>query len=431
LSRRFLSHPVWLRDSITRRFAVAIAGTAAVCITFDLLIDLLIGGLFFQPSAPVAWLPLIPSIVHTMETAAPTQRKALAQRMVVPQFQVAWYPADQSPAGTAAFTPLRIQLDPSKVVTALSDGSTLAFIPTKPNRRFNQPIQWVLRIGILISSVLIVSMMGASRLARPIEAFAAAARRFGADPNARPIPNQGPAEMQLAIDAFNAMQTQIQRSIAGQAAMFAAISHDLRTPLTRMRLRGEFIEDIDQQARLFRDIDEMQTMIQAVLVFLRDNTTDEETTKLDLAELLRMIADEYADLGHEVTYTGPLHLAFPGRPIALRRAFGNLVDNAVKYGVAAAIDLQCQLGEVKVIIRDQGPGIPDEALEKVFAPFKRMEPSRNRHTGGMGLGLTAARAGFQAHGGDVTLSNARDGGLQAVVVLPLPDQAGEVENNNG
>lgn len=151
-------------------------------------------------------------------------------------------------------------------------------------------------LNVLADSLIGVSLVGASRLAGPFAAFAEAARRFGVDPKASPMPAQGPSEMQLAIASFNTMQSQIQRFVAGQAAMFAAISHDLRTPLTRLRLRGQFIEDADQQARLFRDVDEMETMIAAVLTFLRDNAGGEETTYLELAELLRSIGDDYADV---------------------------------------------------------------------------------------------------------------------------------------
>jgi signal transduction histidine kinase len=229
----------------------------------------------------------------------------------------------------------------------------------------------------------------------------------------------GPEELQLAMLAFNTMQGQIQRFVAGQAAMFAAISHDLRTPLTRMRLRGEFIEDREQQTRLFRDIDEMQAMVSAVLVFLRDNAADEATTNLDLAEVLRSIADDYADIGYNVVYKGPQHLAFPGRPICLHRAFENLVDNAVKYGERPTIGLHNAGSIVTITVTDTGPGIPVDALERVFAPFQRLDPSRNPNTSGMGLGLTSARAGFRAHGGDVCLSNTESGGLRATVTLPM------------
>jgi len=316
------------------------------------------------------------------------------------------------------------------LVAGLHDGGALVFAPHRP-AGMDLALQWVLRSAILAFSILGVSLLGASRLARPINEFAAAARRFGSDPNARPMLEQGPSEMRTAIAAFNTMQSQIQSFVAGQAAMFAAISHDLRTPLTRMRLRGEFIDDREQQARLFRDVDEMQTMVSAVLIFLRDNAAAEPTTSLDLTELLRSIADDYADLGGEVSYAGPAHVAFPGRPIGLRRAFGNLVDNAVKYGSRATISLRCLDASVAVTVADDGPGIPDEALETVFAPFRRLEPSRNRNTGGMGLGLGSARACFRAHGGDVTLANSGDGGLEATVVLPLQSPDGDGGGRGG
>jgi signal transduction histidine kinase len=414
-----MSRPAWLRDSITRRFALAIASCATVCIVLNLLVDLLLGGPAFPLRAQAGFLARLPDIVRTLEAADRDQRDTLARDAATRDFDVAWHPAGTPPNPTA----IGLRADGKQAVATLDDGSALVFTPRTPRFGFQEPAQWVLRIGILAFSILLVSLVSASRLGRPIDAFAAAARRFGADPNAPPMTRQGPAEMRMAIAAFNTMQSQVQRLVAGQAAMFAAISHDLRTPLTRMRLRGEFIEDRDQQARLFRDIDEVQGMVAAVLTFLRDNAADERTTSLDLAELLRSIADDYADIGSDMAYTGPLHAAFPGRPIGLRRAFGNLVDNAVKYGVRPEMELRCGASDVRVTIADHGPGIPTDSLETVFAPFQRLEPSRNRNTGGMGLGLTAARAVFRAHGGDVTLSIAQGGGLLATVVLPLPNPA--------
>jgi signal transduction histidine kinase len=414
-----MSRPAWLRDSITRRFALAIASCATVCIVLNLLVDLLLGGPAFPLRAQAGFLARLPDIVRTLEAADRDQRDTLARDAATRDFDVAWHPAGTPPNPTA----IGLRADGKQAVATLDDGSALVFTPRTPRFGFQEPAQWVLRIGILAFSILLVSLVSASRLGRPIDAFAAAARRFGADPNAPPMTRQGPAEMRMAIAAFNTMQSQVQRLVAGQAAMFAAISHDLRTPLTRMRLRGEFIEDRDQQARLFRDIDEVQGMVAAVLTFLRDNAADERTTSLDLAELLRSIADDYADIGSDMAYTGPLHAAFPGRPIGLRRAFGNLVDNAVKYGVRPEMELRCGACDVRVTIADHGPGIPTASLETVFAPFQRLEPSRNRNTGGMGLGLTSARAVFRAHGGDVTLSIAQGGGLVATVVLPLPNPA--------
>lgn len=308
-------------------------------------------------------------------------------------------------------------LDRSTV--ALRGGDSVVFTSATPAWDFERSARIILRLVVASTSIALVSFLGARWLARPVDAFAQAAHRFGTDPNAPAMLEQGPTEMRAAIVAFNTMQMRIRRLVSGQNAMFAAISHDLRTPLTRMRLRGEFIADQQQQARLFRDVDDMQSMVDAALAFLRDNAAEEETTNLDLAELLRTIADDHADMGTEVPYRGPDHRAFLGRPVGLKRAFANLVDNAVRYGVKPKIDLHQEDASIIVSISDDGPGIPREALEDVFTPFRRVEQSRNRETGGIGLGLTAARAGFRAHGGDVMLANGEAGGLVATVTLPI------------
>ena len=276
----------------------------------------------------------------------------------------------------------------------------------------------MLRLPVAFLSIVLVSILGARWLARPIAAFAEAAHRFGTDPNAPPMIEQGTTEMRAAIVAFNTMQSRISRLLSGQISMFAAISHDLRTPLTRMRLRGEFIRDPQQQARLFRDVDEMQHMVDAALAYLRDNAADEGSTNLDLVELLLTIADDHADTGTGIRYEGPDHMAFKGRPNALRRAFGNLVDNACKYGLNPRIEVLEGDCVVRIHVCDDGPGMPVNALEDVFTPFYRIDASRNRNTGGMGLGLGTARAAFRAHGGDVTLANRAGGGLTATVRLP-------------
>ncbi len=202
--------------------------------------------------------------------------------------------------------------------------------------------------------------------------------------------------------------------------MLAAISHDLRTPLTRMRLRAEFIEDEDQRSRLCRDVDNMQTMIESALSFFRDDSKDEETTSFDFPELLRTIADDYGDQGVAVPYHGPVRTSFRGRPFALKRAFTNLIDNAIKYAGAPEITLQYAARSICVVVCDRGPGVPEDQAEQVFAPFYRLERSRNRTTGGVGLGLTAARAVIRNHGGDITLHNRSEGGLEVRVNLPLP-----------
>lgn len=445
----------WLRDSITRRFALAIMLAVAAAFALNALF-VAVGGNFAKRGVVEMGVPdQVASIIRMMDAAPPDARVRLAAAAGTEALQVAyWGAASPMPADVADVRhsdqvrlfgtrlgdwPGTIRIfaasDPEGQGSALHAGSTahpnttyLAvelrdrtwLLFTAPEMVWGPPlpVRVSLRLGILLVSILVVAVVVARQLARPLDAFAAAARRFGSDPDAPPIPRQGPAEMRAAITAFNDMQSQIQRFVQGQAAMFAAISHDLRTPLTRMRLRGEFIEDRAQQERLFRDVDEMQAMVDAALAFLRDSAAKEATTSLDLPELLRTIADDHADGGTEVAFAGPDHLAFPGRPAGLKRAFANLVDNAVKYGVRPAISLRVEPGEVVVTVSDEGPGIPDHALEDVFTPFQRVDPSRNRHTGGMGLGLTAARAGLRAHGGDVVLSNRPGGGLAATVTLP-------------
>jgi len=187
-----------------------------------------------------------------------------------------------------------------------------------------------------------------------------------------------------------------------------------------MRLRGELVDDEEQRARLFRDVDEMQAMIDAALAFFRDDFRGEETTTFDFPELLRTIAEDYSDQGSEVTYTGSKGISFRGRPFALKRAFANLVDNAVKYGRSPELELRCSEQRFVVVVRDSGPGIPPEAAEKVFTPFYRLERSRNRATGGTGLGLTSAQAVIRGHGGEISLRNRPTGGLEVEVTLPVP-----------
>jgi signal transduction histidine kinase len=210
----------------------------------------------------------------------------------------------------------------------------------------------------------------------------------------------------------------VQKFVEERTLLLAAISHDLRTPLTKMRLRGEFVEDDAQRAGLFRDVDDMRAMIDSALAFFRDDFQREDSTNFDFSELLRTIADDHGDLGLAVSYDGPPHLAYRGRPVALKRAFSNLVDNAGKYARAPDLSLRHHSGMIEVLVRDSGPGIPEAALETVFEPFVRLERSRNRATGGVGLGLTSARAVISGHGGTIGLRNRPEGGLEVWVRLP-------------
>jgi len=281
-------------------------------------------------------------------------------------------------------------------------------------------------VAMSLAAMLLI-LWAVRRLTRPVADLAAAAQRLGRDVNAPALPENGPREVAQAAAAFNGMASNIRRFVADRTQMLAAISHDLRTPITRLRLRAEFMDDEEQQRRMLADLREMEAMITSTLAFARDDAAAEPATPLDLASLARTILDEATDanpdIAERIIYSGPEHLVMPLRPLAMKRALGNLVANALKYGDAARLTLEPRGGGAMMTLEDDGPGIPEHAQETVFQPFQRIEGSRNRETGGTGLGLTIARSIFRAHGGEVTLHNRppsgeEGGGLRVVMVLP-------------
>jgi signal transduction histidine kinase len=284
------------------------------------------------------------------------------------------------------------------------------------------------RITILLAVFLVVaagiSAVATRQISRPIRKFAAAVHTAGISPNGAPIAESGPQELREVITAFNGMQAKIAAFVAYRTAMLAAISHDLRTPLTRIRLRGEYIADPVQRERLFADVREMQDMVDGALAFFRGDGNEEPTRSFDLSGLLQSIVDGFADQGIEIGYSGHDRVIYAGRAIAIKRAVTNLVENAVKYGAAPAITFSSDAAGVTITVRDHGPGIPAEALESVFEPFFRLDKSRHKARGGVGLGLTAARAVIRSHGGDLILCNCPDGGLEAIVTLPAAGNSG-------
>jgi signal transduction histidine kinase len=314
---------------------------------------------------------------------------------------------------------------PGEVLTGslgLSDGSWLNFgIPLPPFQPF-----WETRIFLLILGTtlvaLAVSIWAVRRASAPLSVFTSAADRLGLDMNAPPLTEEGPREVRQASQAFNNMQRRLQRFVRDRTQMLAAISHDLRTPITRLKLRAELIEDEQQQKKMLSDLDEMEAMIAATLSFARDEFAHEPRAALDLAALLQTVCDEAADAADATdaaaSYDGPARFAFTGRPTALKRAFANLIDNAVKYGGGARVALAMAQGTVSVTVDDDGPGIAEVEFDRVFDPFYRIESSRSRETGGVGLGLAVVRSVIRGHGGDITLANRPEGGLRAIVVLP-------------
>jgi signal transduction histidine kinase len=232
---------------------------------------------------------------------------------------------------------------------------------------------------------------------------------------------RGPRDVRRTIAAFNRMNQRLQRYVSGRTNMLAAISHDLRTPITSLRLRAEFVEDSETRERMIATLDEMQQMAEATLDFAREEAAPEHTRPVDLAALLQSLCDDLAELGQEVSFgenEAPAPATLACRPVALKRALRNLIENAVRYGQRARLALQASEEGFRIEIDDDGPGIAAEALERVFEPFVRLEESRSRETGGIGLGLAIARSIVRGHGGDIALATRDEGGLRASVTLP-------------
>ncbi|MBV9538284.1 MAG: HAMP domain-containing protein [Acidisphaera sp.] len=270
---------------------------------------------------------------------------------------------------------------------------------------------------------VLLTLWAVRRLTAPVRTLAAAAEELGRDVNARPLAEDGPAEIATAAIAFNTMAARIRRFVQDRTFLLTALGHDLRTPITRLKLRLEFLEEDELRRKLLADVDELERMVAATLAFGRDVTGDEPVTTVDLTELARTVLDETADaepeMAEKLSFEGPQHLTARVRPASLKRALTNLVSNAVKYGGAARVRLAEATGTITFVVEDDGPGIPAGELERVFQPFQRLESSRNRETGGTGLGLPIARNILRAHGGDVVLARAPTGGTRAVATLPV------------
>ena len=269
-------------------------------------------------------------------------------------------------------------------------------------------------LGILLVSVFLVRSVTA-----PLRSLATAADRIGIDAASPDVLQTGPREVRLAATAFNRMQARIKRLIDDRTQTLAAVSHDLKTPITRLRLRAHFVRDDELRQTIESDLDEMEAMIQSTLDFLRGDSTGENVRTVDIGTIIETVCDHLVDSGHDVVLRADTHAPLSCRPLAIKRAFSNLVDNAVKYGTRARVSLAKQADTLIVTIDDDGPGIPPAELDRVFDPFYRLEISRSRETGGTGLGLTVARSTIRAHGGDVRLANRSGGGLSVIVTLPM------------
>lgn len=301
----------------------------------------------------------------------------------------------------------------------LPDGQWLNAV----NRRMIQPTVWSsTSTWTLITSILMVALASfyiSRRLSRPLRDLADRADRLGRG-EAVPVleTDRGPEEVRRAAHAFNAMGARIRRFVDDRTRILAAISHDLRTPITNLRLRVELLEEGETKSRMLETLDELRATVEATLSFTRDELR-EEAVRADLSTLVESVCDDFADTGQPVSFSAADRLPLICRTGSMRRAVRNLIENALAYGGTARVCMHSDGTEAVITVADDGPGIPEPDLERVFEPFVRLESSRNRRTGGVGLGLSIARSVVHGHGGDIRLSNRPGGGLDAVITLPI------------
>jgi len=301
----------------------------------------------------------------------------------------------------------------------LRDGLWARFDTELPAAPQALPWRLALTLAVLLASVLALSYVAVRWVVRPLQRLTEAAQALGQDLNRPPLPEDGPREVQQAARAFNTMQQRLAAFIDERTRMLTALSHDLKTPLTRMRLRADLLDDDEQRLRFESDLKEMEAMVAQTLEFMRGLGGNEPRQPVDMMALLAALQADQQAMGRTVVVEGRTGQPCIGVASLLRRALSNLIDNAVLYGGRATVRVEETPDTLVLRILDEGPGIPEAELGRVFEPFVRLEASRSRATGGTGLGLGIARNIARAHGGDVVLSTRAEGGLEARLSLPL------------
>lgn len=306
----------------------------------------------------------------------------------------------------------------TRISFVLRDGQTILATHHFPGDEQVVPSRHLPLLAGYFLAIALLALVAMRWAVEPLRRMAAAADALGRDLSGPPLPETGPREVRQAAHAFNTMQNRLASYLDDRLRILAAVSHDLKTPITRLKLRAEMLADDGQRAKFLRDLEDMETMIGATLDFLRGEADKESGVPLDINALLSTLQDDMAALGERVEVVGEAARPLQARPQALKRCLSNLLENAVRYGGKAHIRVEDSPRELQLHIDDEGPGIPVERLEQMFEPFRRGEDSRNRATGGVGLGLAIARNLARAHGGEVTLANRPGGGIRATVTLP-------------
>jgi len=382
------------------------------------------------------------AVVELLDRTGSLQRPALlgAIRVAFPEFRVALaspgatFDEETRPAPDArhlarllgtSFSVSSLRRDvtgtepgDSGLLIRLRDGAMLLLSSPRPSPPPGGPL--ALTIGFVAISAVLLGTWAVLALTKPLRAIEAHVEAYGPGQAFAPLPEAGPREIRTLARAFNRMQERISRLIDDRTRTLAAVGHDLRTPITRLRLRAELLDDSPEKARMIADLDQMAALVQGALTHLRDGRGDEASSTLDLQSLLQTIADGYADIGKPVEMAPSARLAVRGRPLELERAITNIVDNAIKYGGRASISLRREDDRAVIEVADGGPGIPQEMRAAVLEPFVRGEDARTMNdTDGFGLGLTIARSIIEAHDGTVTFADGSPEGFVVRIGLPL------------
>ncbi|MBR1284896.1 HAMP domain-containing protein [Bradyrhizobium sp. AUGA SZCCT0177] len=322
--------------------------------------------------------------------------------------------------------PLPPDGDVRKIGVALPDGAMVS-ANVMPDQHRPPPFlggPWMMTLLFAVISVTLLGLWAARALTAPLSSFAKAAESFSLNGAAAPLPERGPEEIRSVARALNRMRARITGLIDDRTKMLAAISHDLRTPITRMRLRSEFIEDETHRSRMLDDLDQMRAMLESVLSFLRNDRRLESMTLADVASTLQLITDQFGDMGRKVAYDGPAHAMATVRPDDLHRSVTNLVENAVRFGAEAVIRLRVSGDQITIDVEDDGPGISDAQKQNMLEPFVRGDDARNMdEAAGFGLGLSIANAIVLAHGGTLSLHDRQPRGLVVRIQLPVHQQS--------
>jgi signal transduction histidine kinase len=419
---------------------------AALVIVSIIAIHVILAGIFLfsRPDQPDPTIDRghaqFASAVQLLSSAAPADRPRLMAdlthafpKLDIQQLPPGPIPEAADPDGldlrilhrrldnTYRIFPLGREKNRYKVGIALPDGTMVSAKLLRDQRpRSFWTVLWEVNLLFAVVSVGLLSLWAARALTAPLSAFAKAAENFSINGTAPSLPERGPEEIRSVAKALNRMRERITVLIDDRTKMLAAISHDLRTPITRMRLRSEFIEDEVQRHRMLSDLDQMRSMLDSVLSFLRNDRRLEAMTLADIATTLQLVADQFSDIGHKVSYEGPQHAMATVRPDDLMRSVTNLVENSVRYGAIATIRLAISQDTATIEVEDDGPGISDASKEVMFEPFVRGDDARNMdETAGFGLGLSIARSIVLAHGGKLSMHDRKPNGLIVRIELPV------------